>query len=65
MAIFKTLPKGRSMIPDSEIVELKKIIASEYQVELSLEEVRRIGESLVNIASAILNKNHAKGHYEA
>jgi hypothetical protein len=53
------------MIPDSEIIELKKIIASEYQVELSLEEVRRIGESLVNIASAILNKNHAKGHYEA
>jgi hypothetical protein len=53
------------MIPDSEILELKKIIASEYQVELSLDEVRRIGESLVNIATAIFNRDHPKGQYEA
>ncbi len=53
------------MIPDSEIADLKRILASEYQVELSLDEVRRMGESLVNIASAISNKDHPRGHYEA
>lgn len=52
------------MIPDSEILELKKILASEYQVELSMEEVRQIGESLVNIGSAILNDKGGKELYE-
>jgi len=53
------------MIPDSEIVELKRIIASEYQVELSLDEVKRIGENLVNIYSAILDSKQRSEGYEA
>lgn len=52
------------MIQDADIVELKEIIASEYQVELSLDEVRRIGESLVNIYSAILNHKQRGEGYE-
>ncbi len=53
------------MIKDDDIVELKAIIASEYQVELSMEEVRRIGESLVNIYAEILDNNHRATSHEA
>lgn len=52
------------MIPDSEIIELKKILTSEYKVELSLDEVRRMGESLVNIYSVILNNNQRGSAHE-
>jgi hypothetical protein len=52
------------MIPDVDLIELKEILTSEYQVELTLEEVRKIADSLINIYSAILDDRQQVGSHE-
>ena len=53
------------MIPESEIIELQKIIAADYSVALELDEVRKIGESLFNIRLAVYeSRQKARSHEE-
>lgn len=50
-----------SIIPlNSDLEELRKIITRDYGVSMTLEEVRSIGQRLVNLYSLVLNGEKSK-----
>lgn len=47
------------MISDSDLLELKDIITSDYGVSLDIQETRSVGDSLINIYSALIEQVQA------
>ena len=48
------------MISDTDALELQKIIKSDYQVELDVEEVKKKGERLIDLYSAFFSEVEVK-----
>lgn len=48
------------MVSDTALYDLKEIIASEYHVVLTMEEVQRIAKSLISLYSVLLKNNNTE-----